>query len=139
MPLSRSPLRAAILAVLVHLEVKPTSVAIHFVSTSEISKLHEEFFADPSPTDCISFPSDPEDPSHEPFLGEVFVCPAVALAYAKKHSIPPRQELLLYMIHGILHLLGFDDLEAKDRRLMREKEKICMNYLKGLPLWQHFS
>ncbi len=104
-------------------------VSLYFVSVSRISKLHEEFFQDPSPTDCISFPLNGDH------LGEIFVCPKVAIEYAAKRGLDPYQELTLYVVHGILHCLGFDDLEPSQRRTMRKKEKACMEFLKNHKLF----
>lgn len=95
-------------------------LTIYFVSERRICGLHQMYFADPSPTDCISFPIDSE------ILGDVFVCPKTAIEYAKKHNSDIYEEVALYIIHGILHLLGFDDLTPSDRRIMRKKEKKCM-------------
>lgn len=107
-------------------------VSIFFVEKEEICSLHGEFFNDPSPTDCISFPIDsPNDPSNGyKVLGEVFVCPEVAIEYAKNaqnHS--PKTEVSLYIIHGLLHLLGFDDQKEEERMIMRDEENSAMEYL----------
>ena len=115
-------------AVLDHLKVSPEEIAIYFVSEKKICQLHEQFFQDPTPTDCISFPLD------ENYLGDIFVCPATALSYAAKNNLDPQEETVLYIVHGILHLLGYDDLEVKARRLMRKKEKSCMRHLRMLEL-----
>lgn len=88
--------------------------------------LHQQFFNDPSPTDCISFPID------DKILGDIFVCPKTAIDYAARIKKDPYPETALYIIHGILHLLGFDDLEAPKRRIMRKKEKQCMAHSKAL-------
>ena len=96
-------------------------ISIYFVTERKISQLHQEFFQDPSSTDCISFPLE-----KHPLSGEVFVCPQTALLYAKKRGLDPYGELSLYIIHGLLHLLGYDDLETQLRRIMRKKEKSCM-------------
>lgn len=96
------------------------TVFVYFVTEKRICDLHQQFFNDPSPTDCISFPIDKE------LLGEVFVCPRTALNYVKKNGGDPYQEVALYIIHGILHLLGYDDLAPAQRRVMRKKEKRCM-------------
>jgi len=108
-------------------------VSIFFVEKEEICSLHAKFFDDPSPTDCISFPIDsPNDPSNGyTVLGEVFVCPEVAIEYAKNaqnHS--PKTEVSLYIIHGLLHLLGFDDQKEEERMIMRDEENSAMEYLK---------
>src|SRR4051812_46743238 len=56
-------------------------VSVHFVSKKKIASLHLEFFNDPSPTDCITFPIDDENSNHVDYriLGEIFVCPETAL------------------------------------------------------------
>jgi len=108
-----------------HLKCSHEEVSVYFVTTKQICALHDEFFNDPSPTDCISFPID------EHHLGEIFVCPETALTYAKKHNLDPRKELTLYLVHGILHCLGFDDLTPPEKRRMRKKEKHCMHFLEA--------
>ncbi|MCH9630805.1 MAG: Endoribonuclease YbeY [Chlamydiia bacterium] len=104
--------------------------SIYFVTAEEISKLHKEYFNDPTPTDCITFPMDPADEETEQkILGEVFVCPEVAFAYSQENALDFNEELTLYIVHGLLHLLGFDDIEEEDRILMRKEEKECMDHL----------
>ena len=101
-------------------------LSIYFVTERRICDLHNQFFNDPTPTDCISFPIDSQ------LLGEVFVCPKTALSYSTKHDKDPHEEVVLYVIHGILHLLGYDDLEPSQRRTMRKKEKSCMAHCKTI-------
>lgn len=110
-------------------QAQPDELIIHLVDKAIISKLHADFFDDPTPTDCISFPLD--DPNEEDsggyqLLGEIFVCPEVALEYSLEHKTNPLEETALYIVHGILHLLGFDDIEEQDRKKMRTLEKRCM-------------
>ena len=121
--LHKSSVRGIVQATLEHLKAYPQEVAIYFVTEKKITELHDQFFEDPTPTDCISFPMD------EDHLGEVFVCPSTAVKYAHKHNLDPYHETALYIIHGLLHLLGFDDLEEKARRIMRKKEKSCKDYI----------
>lgn len=107
-------------------------LSLYFVDTKEICRLHDEFFDDPSPTDCISFPMDQSKELGYQFLGEVFVCPQTALDYVRKHEDlgeDPYLESTLYVVHGILHLLGYDDIDPKDEKVMRAKEKAIMSYL----------
>jgi len=98
-------------------------VSIHFVDTKTICKLHDEFFNDPSPTDCISFPIDTAEDEGYKVLGEVFVCPETAVHYVAKNGGDVMQEIQLYVVHGLLHLLGYDDLTPQDRKVMRREEK----------------
>lgn len=100
-----------------------SEVSIYFVTKEAIGQIHRQFFQDPSPTDCISFPLSGDH------LGEILVCPAMAIQYAKKRKLDPYKEASLYIVHGLLHLLGYDDLEEKTRRTMRKKEKSCIRHL----------
>lgn len=106
-------------------------VSLYFVTKEEISELHAEYFNDPTETDCITFPmDDPYETTDGPLvLGEVFICPYVAKQFSEKHQTSYIHELLLYVIHGLLHLLGFDDISPEDYTEMKEEEKACMRYL----------
>jgi len=104
-------------------------VAIYFVSSEEISQLHQEFFNDPSPTDCISFPLDGKQEKNAGYhvLGEVFVCPKTAIDYlgtSDAHS-----ETTLYLVHGLLHLVGYKDIEEEDLKTIRKAEERHMQAL----------
>ena len=107
-------------------------MSIHFVDKKTISDLHRDHFQDPTPTDCISFPMDSPDSQGEGYkiLGEVFVCPQIAIEYAEKNNITPEEEVSLYIIHGLLHLLGYDDQDEISEPIMRGEEKSAMSYLK---------
>jgi probable rRNA maturation factor len=96
-------------------------ISVYFVTEKKITKLHADHFKDPTPTDCITFPLD------EDFLGEIIVCPKAALLYNPKQ---PYQETTLYVIHGLLHLLGYDDISSKKRALMRKEEKRLLALVK---------
>ena len=117
LPLSKKSVRNLIKTILEYLGANHTEVSVYFVTQRKICALHQQFFNDPSPTDCISFPLDEEH------LGEIFVCPKAAIAFDPEK---PYDEVALYIIHGLLHCLGYDDLEPKAKRAMRKKEKNCM-------------
>jgi probable rRNA maturation factor len=111
-------------------------VNIYFVDTPTICQLHEQFFNDPSPTDCISFPIDEEqEEGHDRLLGEAFVCPATAITYASEHQGNAYLETTLYLTHSLLHLMGYDDIEEEDINLMRQAEKRHMDNLKHMNLY----
>ena len=94
----------------------------------EITALHGTFFQDPTPTDCITFPIDVGDtPLLGPkILGEVFVCPKIALEYSPDN---PYLELTLYIAHTLLHLKGYNDQEEEDSLEMRSKEQEILEIL----------
>ena len=74
---------------------------------------------DPSPTDVITFPAQPEMES----AGEIIVSVDHARSRAAELDLPFSQELSLYLVHGWLHLAGYDDRRESDRAKMREAEQ----------------
>ena len=100
-----------------------------FVTPEEMARLHEQFLGEPGPTDVLSFPVDglvtePPAPGAPPVLvGEVVVCPAVALAQADPGPTGLDAELDLLVVHGVLHLLGHDHDTQEAAARMREREQ----------------
>ncbi len=125
LPIEKRLITQIVRDLLMFLELECKEISIYFVTKKKISALHEQFFQDPSPTDCISFPLDNEH------LGEVFVCPSVAISYAKEKGLDPFEETILYIIHGILHLIDYDDQTPKDKKVMRGMEKKCMEHIRS--------
>lgn len=133
--ISPKKIRSLVSAVLNFEGCRADEVGIHFVEAAEICQLHQQFFGDPSLTDCISFPIDNSENRPACYaLGDVFVCPQVAVEYALEHERDPDEELILYIVHGILHLIGYDDIEKNDRLAMRRAERRQMQQLKKLKL-----
>lgn len=129
LPIRKRAVSKIVKETLLFLNIRCEEVSIYFTTEESISNIHEQFFQDPTPTDCISFPIDDQH------LGEIFVCPSVAIAYAKKHNLDPFHETVLYIVHGILHLIGYDDLDPKSKKKMRSMEKKCMEHLKNQKLF----
>lgn len=127
---SLDPISDIVSAVLKEEKVRCDEVSIVFVAESVICELHEKYFNDPTVTDCITFPFDYDETEDYRLLGEVFVCPKTALNYSLKNNTECFEELTLYVVHGILHLCGYDDIEDEDRKKMREAEKHHMSLLK---------
>jgi probable rRNA maturation factor len=114
-------------------QIKTDEITLYFVDDPTMCELHEEFFNDPSPTDCMTFPVDgtsPATPGMPHILGEIFVCPLTAIRYTAENGGNPQDELLLYIIHGILHLIGYDDIEEDDRKKMRVEEARTLDHLR---------
>lgn len=134
MRLSLATLKRVLQCCLEILNISTDEVIFHFVSLKEICALHSRFFDDPSPTDCITVPIDPpgEQRGGYHLLGEVFICPKVAKLYAQEHDLPPFTELIRYAIHGLLHLIGYDDMHLKDARAMRKKEEEVLKKVSDL-------
>ena len=86
----------------------PHELSIVLVSARESGRLHQRHLGDPAPADVLAFPH-----------GEIVVCPAVAAELYKGHGLTFRDELLTYILHGILHLAGFRDSSRTGALSMR--------------------
>jgi probable rRNA maturation factor len=116
-----------------HKHIQTDEIIFHFVNEIKMQKLHSQYFNDPSSTDCITFPiDDPNERNLEEMhiLGEAFICPKSALLYAEQNHLDPFDEISLYIIHCILHLIGFDDTSEQSALIMREEESNCLAYAK---------
>ena len=91
-----------------------------FVDQDEIAGLHERFMDEPGPTDVLSFPLDDVDENGVRLLGDVVVAPTEA---ARNNPSDPAAELRLLLVHGILHLLGYDHEDADERTRMWERQE----------------
>ena len=96
-----------------------TTISVAVVDDAAISKLNEEFLRPPGPTDVLSFLLERGD---EFLDGEVVVSAETALRMAPRYGWSAGEELLLYVIHGTLHLAGYDDATPQQRAMMRSRE-----------------
>jgi len=120
---------ARILALATHaldeMHIHPDAdLAIVFVDEPAMEVLHVQWMDEPGPTDVLSFPMDELRPGQEGdltppgLLGDIVVCPTVAIAQAATAGHDPINEMLLLTTHGILHLLGFDHAEPEEEKAM---------------------
>jgi probable rRNA maturation factor len=90
-------------------------LSVSLVTEDEMADLHQRYLGEPGSTDVLSFSMDEEG-----LLGDVVICPAVAAS----QNPDAEAEVRLLLVHGILHLLGYDHQEDEDRREMwRRQEK----------------
>ncbi len=132
-----------VLTVLENESEHASTVSIHFLGDRAMRLYHKKFFHDASSTDCMSFPLDEQAKEGETrHLGDIFVCPLTALRYAlaavakedMKATLSTKaaiealfwSEVTLYIVHGMLHLLGYDDIDPASRSLMRRRERSAM-------------
>lgn len=102
-------------------------LSIAFISDAEIARVHADFMGDPSPTDVITFPADALMES----AGEIIVSVDHARSRAEELGEPFSRELSLYLIHGWLHLAGYDDRKEKERADMRKAEEVALAILEN--------
>jgi probable rRNA maturation factor len=117
--LARPPLEAFLRRVRDELGLDEESLTVCLVSDAEIARMNEKFRKKKGPTDVLSFPtvtrrrpvrlrrgSKPVKPGE--YLGDIVISPATARRYAKKHQRKLSSELQVLILHGVLHLLGYD-------------------------------
>lgn len=93
-------------------------VSLLLTDDAEIAALHDAHLGDPTPTDVMSFELDGG--------AEIVVSVETARRVARRKGHAERAEIALYVVHGLLHTLGFDDVRARDRRRMREAERVVL-------------
>jgi probable rRNA maturation factor len=87
------------------------AIEIILVDRATMATVHGDFLGDWTETDVITFP-----------YGEILVCPAVAREQAPSHGQETDREILLYALHGILHLVGYDDTTPAEAQKMAEAQ-----------------
>ena len=132
----------------------PAEVSLIFADEATIASLNQQFMGKTGPTDVLSFPIDvepeptgrvpdaggtgpgePPSPEIPQLIGDIVICPAVAARNAVEHECTLDEELALLVVHGVLHLLGWDH-EADDeaeRMEARERELLARHSRKHGP------
>ena len=105
-------------------------VSLAFVDNATIHRLNKQFLNHDEPTDVLSFPL--SGPGAKTLEGELIVGAEVAKEQATQRGHDVQTELSLYVIHGLLHLAGFDDSNPQAAKAMRERERHYLCLL-GLP------
>ena len=85
-----------------------------------MARVHGDFLGDLSETDVITFP-----------YGEIVVCPAVAREQSPGYGLNVEQEVLLYALHGLLHLAGYDDTTPKLAKEMARAQARLLKQCSG--------
>ena len=99
-------------------------LSVVLVDEATMSAYHQKYMGEPGPTDVLSFPMDelrpPNDDEEPPagLLGDIVLCPAVTARQAAEHGRTPEAEAEYLLVHGVLHLLGFDHAEPEERTEM---------------------
>jgi probable rRNA maturation factor len=123
-PVDEEALRALARETLRGEDIERAELSVSFVNQEEIAGLHERFMDEPGPTDVLSFPLDDFDEAKDEesvrLLGDVVIAPGEA---ARNNPADPAAELRLLLVHGILHLLGYDHEEEGARTRMWERQE----------------
>jgi len=110
-------------------------LSIALVGQTRMAELHEQYLAIAGPTDVLTFELD-HDARGRVTAGEVVVCVPVALKQARRRGIEPRREVLLYALHGMLHLCGFDDRTDRGFQQMHAQEDAILTRLGVGPVFR---
>jgi len=137
-------------AALIEEQVKaPAEVSLIFCDEATIAELNEQFMGKTGPTDVLSFPIDAEPeptgrvpdaggtgPGEPPveeipqLVGDIVLCPVVAARNAVDHEVSFDDEVALLIVHGVLHLRGWDHMidDEAERMEAREREILARHY-----------
>ena len=133
--LDADEVRAACAAVLaVEGIARPCEVSVTFVDEERIRELNAAWRAVDQVTDVLSFPcDDPADdmlPFDEPVeLGDIVLCPAQIERQAPSFGMTPAAECRIMLVHGMLHLLGYDHMAEDEAFAMEERERVVLRTL----------
>lgn len=103
-------------------------LSLALVGDRRMSQLHQQFMNLPNPTDVLTFPLE-QDRRGDVLAGEVVVCVPEARRQARVRGVAVERELLLYALHGMLHLAGYDDRTESAFRTMHRKEDQILQQL----------
>ncbi len=93
-------------------ERRRAAISVTFLGRDSMRQLHARHKGVDRPTDVLAFALPAPDGA---LLGDVYVCPWVAAREARRHSVPLRQELIRLVVHGTLHVLGWDHPDGEGR------------------------
>jgi probable rRNA maturation factor len=107
---------------------------VSFVEDDYMTELHIKWMDEPGTTDVLSFPMDmPETPGEAVTLGDIVISPVVAAEQAKAQGHSIEHEIYILVIHGLLHIIGYDHADKAEEKVMFElQEKIVKDWMNGL-------
>jgi probable rRNA maturation factor len=109
------------------------SLSIVLTDNRHIRDLNREYLGHDTFTDVISFPLEdldwPNGHTNGGLNGEIIASAELAQQQAQAMNVDPRAELLLYLVHGLLHLMGYDDRKPQDAKMMHEREDALLEQL----------
>lgn len=124
------------------LKISEAELGIHFVGAKEMAQVNWQYLQHEGSTDVITF-DHREESSRIPhpalkIHGELFLCVDDAVSQAKQFKTNWHSELVRYIVHGVLHLLGYDDLQPElKRKMKREENRLVRLLAKKFPIARH--
>lgn len=118
--------KAIIGALFDELKLTEGELGIHLVGAKEMARVNWQYLQHEGSTDVITFDHSENDKT---FNGELFICVDDAISQAKEFQTTWQSELVRYAVHGVLHLLGYNDLKPHLRRVMKREENRLVKQL----------
>lgn len=128
--IDRGRMRDVVRSVLTEENISDYEISLAFVDNPTIHRLNKRYLDHDEPTDVLTFPL--SDPSAKKLAGELVLGVEVARDQAAERGHDVQVELALYVIHGLLHLCGYDDKSPNHEKEMRRRERHHLAKL-GLP------
>jgi len=131
-PITSRRIKNQIRQILKAKNLKKFELSVVFVSDRKIKSLNKKFLSHNYPTDVLAFDlsNKTKANSRKNLIGEIIVSTDTAKRNAKLYNSSYEEEIKLYIIHGILHLLGYNDSKRSEIKLMRKKEQELLGRLK---------
>jgi probable rRNA maturation factor len=108
-----------------------TELTIVITEDTNLQRLNQQFLGIDEPTDVLSFPSGDIDPdSGESYLGDILISYPRARAQAESAGHPVEAEVQLLVVHGVLHLLGYDHADPEGKKRMWDAQNEILSVLR---------
>ena len=119
-PIDKKRIRKLVKSIL-EIEKKDAELNIVFIDNKRIKEINKTFLGHNCPTDVLSF-AYKEPSSKNNITGEIVISVEMAAKLAQKHGYAVEGEIALYLVHGLLHLFGYNDKLKRDAKKMHERE-----------------
>jgi probable rRNA maturation factor len=119
-PIDQALVRRIVFAVISKETPKNADITVCFITDEVMKDLNSRYHSSDEPTDVLSF--NLSGPGKKFLKGDIAISADTALVNASLYKTSPRYELCLYVVHGLLHLCGYDDEGEEDAKVMRRKE-----------------
>ena len=123
---SQARVKSSVLATLKAEGVREAMISVAFVGRAAIARVNQEYLGHPGATDVISF-GFASGGKRGAVIGDIYICPDVARVNSRNQGVPVSEELLRLVVHGTLHVLGYDHPAGVARMnspMWRKQEKI---------------
>lgn len=119
LPFGKKILEKKVEHILSSLKKSRASVSLHVIGDKKMTELNFQHRGKRKPTDVLSFATqEGESPISSDDWGDIFICLPQVKRQAKEYGISWKEEFYRMTVHGLLHLLGYDHMEAKDAKKM---------------------